>query len=82
MTETTKTAILINSSSPSIRVEKSDKKGRVVEYSIISNGEVVGFIHRWEEVSDWSIETSQGYCFTVGFIGRLIQLMMEYQVPA
>lgn len=77
-----KMKILVNSSVPSIEVVGRNEKGKASEYNIISNTEVVGTLYRWEEVGQWSISTHPDYSFTVGFIGRLIQVMLEHHGQA
>jgi len=74
--------ILVDSSIPSLSVADLNEKRRVIKYDIVSEGEVVGSIHRCESVETWGIAVHEDFTFSVGFIGRLIQVMMEYQGPA
>jgi hypothetical protein len=74
--------ILVNTSVPSLKVADSNDKGKVIKYDIIAQDGVVGALVRFECVDTWSIDTSPDYTFSIGFIGRLIQVMLEYQGPA
>jgi len=74
--------ILVDSGVPSLRAAVSNGKGKVIEYDIISRDEVIGTLHRFESVGTWSINTHPDYSFSIGFVGRLIQVMLEYQGPA
>ncbi len=74
--------ILVDSSVPSLEVAMDDGKGKVIEYDIISQGEAVGSLRRFDMSKTWSIDTHPDYTFSIGFFGRLIQVMLEFQGPA
>jgi len=74
--------ILVDSSIPSLEVAGTEPKGRVFEYDIVSQGDNVGSLRRFEGADTWSIDTHPDYTFSIGFVGRLIQVMLEYQGPA
>ena len=74
--------ILVDSSIPSLKVAGTEPKGRVFEYDIISQGQVVGSLRRFEGADTWSIDTHPDYTFSIGFIGRLIQVMLDLGTPA
>lgn len=71
--------IIVDSSVVTLEPVDINKKGKVLEYNIVSEGEVVGFIERRESIDTWGIATCPDFSFSVGFLGRLVQVMMQYQ---
>ena len=74
--------ILVDSTVPSLEVAGSEPNGRVFEYDIVSQGQVVGSLRRFNSADTWSVDTQPDYTFSIGFFGRLIQVMLEFQGPA
>ena len=75
--------ILVDISIPSLKVAGTEPTtGRVFEYDIISQGDTVGSLRRFNSADTWSVDTHPDYTFSIGFFGRLIQVMLEFQGPA